>query len=67
MITAHKRKELADKLSKISCSAKEKTIFRSKYGLDDGIYKSNGETAEIFNINRETVRVIIQKLEKLMK
>ena len=56
MITAKKkRKELAEKLDSISCGAKEKTVYRTKHGIDDGISKSNEETGKIFNITGEAV------------
>jgi DNA-directed RNA polymerase sigma subunit (sigma70/sigma32) len=66
MITAEKRKELADKLSTVSCGAKEKTVYRTKYGIDDGIFKSNSETGKIFSMTGEAVRLILQKVDKLM-
>lgn len=67
MITAQQRKELAEKLSKISIGAKEKTVYRTKYGIDDGIFKSNEETGKIFNMTGEAVRQILVKVDELMK
>jgi DNA-directed RNA polymerase sigma subunit (sigma70/sigma32) len=67
MITAQKRKELAEKLSKVSCGAKEKTVYRTKHGIDDGISKSNEETGKIFSMTGEAVRLILQKVEKLIE
>lgn len=67
MITGQKRKELATKLSQISIGAKEKTVFRSKYGIDDGVFKNNEEVGKIFNMTGEAVRQIIVKVEKLFK
>jgi DNA-directed RNA polymerase sigma subunit (sigma70/sigma32) len=67
MITEQKRKELSENLSKISIGAKEKTVYRTKYGLDDGIFKSNEETGKIFNMTGEAVRQILAKVDELMK
>ncbi len=67
MITEKNRKELAEKLSKISCGAKEKTVYRTKHGIDDGISKSNEETGKIFNMTGEAVRLILQKVDKLLE
>jgi len=67
MITEQKRKELAEKLSKISIGNKEKTVYRTKYGLDDGIFKSNEETGKIFSMTGEAVRQILAKVDELMK
>lgn len=67
MITGQKRKELALKLSKVSIGAKEKTVFRSKYGLDDGVFKNNEEVGKIFNMTGEAVRQILVKVEKLFE
>jgi len=67
MITAKIRKELAGKLAKISCGTKEKTIYRTKHGIDDGISKSNEETGKIFNMTGEAVRLILQKVDRLME
>lgn len=67
MITASKRKELAENLSKIACGAKEKTVYRTKHGVDDGISKSNEETGKIFNMTGEAVRLILVKVDNLMQ
>lgn len=67
MITAKDRKELAEKLSKVSIGAKEKTVYRTKHGIDDGISKSNEETGKIFNMTGEAVRLILQKVDKLLE
>ena len=67
MITEQKRKELAEKLSKISIGNKERTVYRTKYGIDDGIFKSNEETGKIFNMTGEAVRQILVKVDELME
>lgn len=67
MITAQKRKELAKKLSEISCGAKEKTVYRTKHGIDDGVSKSNEETGKIFSMTGEAVRLILMKVDKLIE
>lgn len=65
-ITKAERKALAIKLEKISISIKKKTIYRTKYGIDDGILKSNPETAQIFNITRQAVERICKEIDKLL-
>lgn len=67
MITEQKRIELAEKLSKISIGAKEKTVYRTKHGIDDGISKSNEETGKIFNMTGEAVRLILMKVDNLIE
>jgi len=67
MITSQERKELADKLALVSCSVKDKTIFRTKFGIDDGIYKSNVETGKIFGISHEAVRLVLKKVSDLFE
>lgn len=64
-ITKAERKALAIKLEGISISLKKKTVFRTKYGIDDGIFKSNPETALIFNITRQAVDSICNEIEDL--
>lgn len=67
MITEQKRIELAEKLSKIAIGAKEKTVYRTKHGIDDGISKSNEETGKIFNMTGEAVRLILMKVDNLIE
>ena len=67
MITAKERKELAEKLAKVSCGAKEKTVYRTKHGIDDGISKSDEETGKIFSMTGEAVRLILVKVDKLIE
>lgn len=64
-LTREEREALAIKLEGISCSLRLKTIYRTRYGIDDGLVKSNGETGEIFGISREAVRQACEKVESL--
>lgn len=45
---------------------KDKTIYRVKYGIDDGIYKSNDETGKLFRMTREAVRQSVTKVQELI-
>ena len=51
-------------------SERERRVLTLRYGLDDGISRTLGETAKFFNITRERVRqievVAIRKLRALM-
>lgn len=64
-LTKEEREALAIKLEGVSVSLKKKTIYRTKYGIDDGILKSNAETGEIFNISGEAVRNACDEIEAL--
>ena len=66
MITANKREKLAKKLLKISASAKDKVVYRTRHGIDDGITRSNEETGKIFNMTGEAVRQILIKIDNLI-
>lgn len=66
MITKTKKEELIQRLSKISVSARIKKIFESKYGLKDGVWKSNAIVGKKFKISGEAVRLNLLKVEKLM-
>jgi len=61
------RKSLAKKLKAISCLERAKKIYACKFGLNDGIYKSNVEVGVRFKITREAVRQTILKVSKLLK
>lgn len=67
MITAIKRKELRKKIEEISLPLRTKRIFKSKYGLVDGIFKSNSEVGARFKITGEAVRLILIKVNKLLE
>lgn len=67
MITAIKRKELKKAIKEISLPLRTKKIFSHKYGLDDGIYKSNSEAGRRFKITGEAVRLILIKVNKLLE
>ena len=74
MVTKRQRELLKKKLDTISADIKIKTIYRVKYGLDDGIEKSNKETGKIFScpkkeckgITEEAIRQALQKIEIAM-
>lgn len=67
MITAKKRKELLQKIDEVSLPLKMKKVFKSKYGLDDGIYKSNSEVGKKFKVTGEAIRLILIKVNKLIE
>lgn len=67
-LSVSERKALAtkiDQLDSIVASARSKKIYRFKFGLDDGISKSNAEVGKRFKISREAVRQTIVKIESL--
>lgn len=64
-LTQEERQVLAKKLEGVAVSIKKKTIYRCKYGIDDGILKSNAETGSIFNITGEAVRNACEEIEVL--
>lgn len=67
MITAKKRKELLSKINEVSLPLRTKKIFKSKYGLEDGIYKSNSEVGKKFKITGEAVRLVLIKVNNLIE
>lgn len=64
MVTEEKRKEYREKVEGISADLKDKTIFRAKFGLDDGLFKSNAETGRIFGMTGEAVRQAVARISK---
>lgn len=45
---------------------KNKIVLRTRFGIDDGIYRSLPETAKIFSMTAEGVRQIEQKFYSLV-
>lgn len=66
MVTAKERQRLAEALDSVSAPMKDKTIYRVKFGIDDGIYKSNDETGKLFRMTREAVRQAVAKVQELI-
>lgn len=66
MVTKAERKQRAEALDSVSAPMKDKTIYRVKYGIDDGIYKSNDETGKLFRMTREAVRQSVAKVQELI-
>lgn len=66
MVTAEQRKKLADALDSVSAPMKDKTVYRVKFGVDDGIYKTNEETGKLFRMTREAVRQSVTKVQELI-
>lgn len=64
-LTKAERKVLAIKLESVSISLKKKTVYRVRNGIDDGIVKSNEETATMFNITRQAVDKICNEIDEL--
>lgn len=63
------RKALATKLQSlksVSASARKKKIYEFKYGLKDGILKSNAVTGKRFKITGEAVRLACKQIEALL-
>jgi len=69
MLSEHQRKERTERLANLleaSATYRDKLIYRTKYGLDDGILRSFGEVGKMFNLTDEAVRLIIRKIDKLI-
>ena len=67
MITEEKRKDLKNKLESSAVSIKDRTVFSTRYGLYDGIYKSTEDTAHIHGMTSSNVRLILSRVKKLLK
>ena len=67
MITKEKKDELKKKLEAVSLPHRMKKIFECKYGLNDGVYKSNPTVGKRFKITGEAVRQTINKAHKLLE
>jgi DNA-directed RNA polymerase sigma subunit (sigma70/sigma32) len=66
-LSLSERKALAKKLDNVVSSARSKKMFRFRYGLDDGISKSNALVGKRFKVSREAVRQTIKKIEALFE
>lgn len=66
-LTADERKSLVEKLANISIPLRALKIFKYKYGLEDGIFKSNIVVGKKFKITGEAVRQSNQKVEAILK
>lgn len=66
-LSLSERKALAKKLDSVVSSARSKKMFRFRYGLDDGISKSNALVGKRFKVSREAVRQTIKKIEALFE
>lgn len=66
MISDKRLKELRSKLAACSMPEKDKIVLRTKFGVEDGIYRSNAETAKIFNMSTEGIRLIEKKFYSLI-
>jgi hypothetical protein len=66
MVSKETRKKYVELLDGLSADYKDKTIYRIKYGLDDGIYKSNLETALLFRLTGEAVRQATVRISKFI-
>lgn len=64
-ISAKVRISLIKKLEAISIRQRAKTVYRYRFGLKDGITKSNAKTGKRFGITGEAVRLIIKEVESL--
>lgn len=67
VLTAGERKELSLKLRGVSMASRARKIFEYKYGLKDGVFKSNSLVGKEFGITGEAVRQSIAKTEALLK
>ena len=66
-LTAEERKSIISKLASVSMQSRARKIFEYKYGLKDGIFKSNSAVGIKFKITGEAVRQSIAKTEALLR
>jgi len=69
MLTESERRERLERLAKLDAvvaTDRDKLIYRTKNGLDDGILRTFEQTGEMFNLTREAVRLIVRKLDALI-
>lgn len=64
-LTQAERRALASKLKNVSASARKKKIYECKYGLVDGLLKTNKEVGKRFKITGERVRMACKQIEAL--
>jgi len=62
MVTKAKRTEYLLRLKSISAKPRDIKIYRKKFGLDDGILRSNAVTGKSFKITGEAVRQAINRI-----
>tara|TARA_B100000508_G_scaffold125777_1_gene109943 strand:+ start:977 stop:1189 length:213 start_codon:yes stop_codon:yes gene_type:complete len=70
MLSAKQRQDRLAKLEaleEISASYKNKLIYKTYYGLEDGIDRSFEETGRIFNLTGEGIRLIVKKIDSIIK
>lgn len=68
-LTKTERKALAIKLRKlkdVSITDRKRKMYEYKYGLVDGIIKSNQVTGKKFKVTGEAVRLVIKQVEELL-
>lgn len=68
-LTKEERKALTIKLKKlkhVSISDRKRKIYEYKYGLEDGIIKSNQATGKKFKVTGEAIRLVIKQVEALL-
>lgn len=65
-LSKKEREALAKRLKTVSTSARKKMIYSCKYGLTDGIFKSNKEVGSRFKITGEAVRLSCKQIEELL-
>lgn len=66
MIPKRKRDILMKKITEVTLKKRAKAIFIAKYGLKDGIYKSNAEVGRKYGISREAVRLTLKKVQSIV-
>lgn len=68
-LTKSERKALAIKLRKlkdVSITDRKRKMYEYKYGLVDGVIKSNQVTGKKFKVTGEAVRLVIKQVEELL-
>lgn len=66
-LNARERKALIRKLGKVSASARAKSMYRMRYGLDDGgIISTYKDIGKHFNVTGEAVRLVVTVIHKLI-
>lgn len=66
MITKTKKEELIKKLKGVSVPLRQRKMYVSRFGLEDGVWKSYAQVGKRFKVTGEAVRLIVVKINNLI-
>lgn len=66
MVTKTKKEQLIRKLKEVSVPLRQRKMYVSRYGLEDGVWKSYAQVGKRFKVTGEAVRLIVVKINKLI-